>query len=123
MPRGPRLDAPGVLHHLRVRGLERRAIFRDDQDRGAFRRHRAALVAAGALRVDAWSLWPNHAHLLVRTGEVPVARSRRALLAGEAGAVNRRHRRVVPVQGDPMGPAPRTTKKPIVLELLSPLSH
>ena len=29
----------------------------------------------------------------------------------------------VPVRGDPMRPAPRTTKKPIVLELLSPLSH
>ena len=29
MPRGRRLDAPGVLHHVMVRGLERRAIFRD----------------------------------------------------------------------------------------------
>ena len=36
-----------------------------------------------------------------------------------SGLVNRD----IPVQGDPMGPAPRTTKKPIVLELLSPLSH
>jgi hypothetical protein len=25
MPRGPRLDAPGVLHHVMVRGIERRA--------------------------------------------------------------------------------------------------
>ena len=29
----------------------------------------------------------------------------------------------VPVQVDPMRPAPRTTKQLIVLELLSPLSH
>ncbi len=82
MPRGPRRDAPGGLHHPRVRGLERRAIVRDDQDRGDVLHRRAALAAAGALRVDAWSLWPNHAHLLVRTAGVPVARSRRALLAG-----------------------------------------
>jgi len=33
MPRGPRLDAPGVLQHVMVRGLERRTIFRDDRDR------------------------------------------------------------------------------------------
>ena len=32
MPRGPRRDAPGVLHHVMVRGIERRAILRDDRD-------------------------------------------------------------------------------------------
>ena len=33
MPRGPRLDAPGVLHHVMVRGTERRPIFHDEVDR------------------------------------------------------------------------------------------
>jgi hypothetical protein len=33
MPRQPRLDAPDGLHHVRVRGLQRAAIFRDDTDR------------------------------------------------------------------------------------------
>ena len=33
MPRQARLDAPGTLHHVMVRGLERRPIFRDDADR------------------------------------------------------------------------------------------
>jgi len=36
MPRQPRLDAPGVLHHVMLRGIERRAIFRDDTDRADF---------------------------------------------------------------------------------------
>jgi hypothetical protein len=36
MPRQPRLDAPETLHHVMVRGLERRAIFRDDADRADF---------------------------------------------------------------------------------------
>jgi len=37
MPRLARLDAPGVLHHIIIRGIERRKIFRDDQDKDNFR--------------------------------------------------------------------------------------
>lgn len=36
MARGARLDAPGVLHHVMVRGIERRPIFQDDRDRTDF---------------------------------------------------------------------------------------
>ena len=94
MPRQPRLDAPDALHHVMVRGLERRVIFRDDQDRAGFVARLAALAAGGALAVYAWAVLPNHAHLLVRTGTRPLARSMRSLLTGYAGAFNRRHQRV-----------------------------
>ena len=33
MPRLARLDAPGVLHHVIIRGIERRKIFLDGKDR------------------------------------------------------------------------------------------
>lgn len=36
MPRGPRLEAPGVFHHVLVRGIEQRAIVRDVRDRAYF---------------------------------------------------------------------------------------
>jgi hypothetical protein len=36
MPRGPRLDAPGVLQHVMARGIEQRLLFRDDHDRQDF---------------------------------------------------------------------------------------
>jgi len=36
MPRTARLDAPGVLHHLMIRGIERRKIFRNNKDREHF---------------------------------------------------------------------------------------
>ena len=94
MPRGPRLDAPGVLHHVMVRGLERRPIFREDTDRADFIARLARLAAQGAFTVCAWALLPNHAHLLVRTGTRPLARCMRSLLTGYAGAFNRRHKRV-----------------------------
>ncbi|RPH98368.1 MAG: transposase, partial [Zetaproteobacteria bacterium] len=80
MPRQPRLDAPNTLHHVRVRGIERTAIFRDDADRAAFVTRLAALAAAGAWTVSAWALLPNHAHFLVRTGQRPLPRSMRSLL-------------------------------------------
>ncbi len=33
MPRRARIDAPGALHHVICRGIERRKIFREDSDR------------------------------------------------------------------------------------------
>ena len=36
MPRKSRIDAPGALHHIIVRGIERRKIFVDDMDRNNF---------------------------------------------------------------------------------------
>ena len=94
MPRGPRLDAPGVLHHVMARGIDRQAIFRDDADRDDLLERISRLVGDGALRVYAWALMPNHFHLLVRTAELPLERSMRSLLTGFATVFNRRHQRV-----------------------------
>ncbi len=94
MPRHARLDAPGTLHHVMVRGIERTTVFRDDRDRADFIARLARLAEAGAVTVYAWALLPNHAHLLVRTGARPLPRSMRSLLTGYAGAFNRRHKRV-----------------------------
>ena len=93
MPRLARLDAPGVLHHVMARGIERRKIFLDDVDRDDFVRRLAALAASGAMVVYAWCLVPNHFHLLVRTGRFALSRSMRSLMSGYAGHFNRRHRR------------------------------
>jgi putative transposase len=94
MPRQPRLDAPDTLHHIMVRGLERRAIFKDDSDRADFVARLAALAEEGAWSVFAWALLPNHVHLLVRTGSLPLATSMRRLLTGYVVNFNRRHNRV-----------------------------
>jgi len=49
MPRQARLDAPGVLHHVMARGIERRKIFRGDADREDFvgRLPRSSAVGSG----------------------------------------------------------------------------
>ncbi len=51
MPRQPRLNAPGALHHVIVRGIERRPIFRGDAGRADFIARLAGLVQATGLAV------------------------------------------------------------------------
>jgi hypothetical protein len=76
-----------------VRGLERRAIFRDDADRADFVARLAGVAEQGAYTVFAWALLPNLAHLLARTGTRPLPRSMWSLLTGYAGAFNHRYTR------------------------------
>ncbi len=47
MPRLARLDAPGILHHVMGRGIERKEIFYNDTDRSDFIDRLAALVEEG----------------------------------------------------------------------------
>ena len=100
MRRGPRLDAQGILHHVMVRGLERRAISRDARDRADSVPRLAALPQAHAWTVYARALPPNHAHLLIRAGRRPLVATMRVLLAGYAGAFNCRQ------PGRPLVPEP-----------------
>jgi REP element-mobilizing transposase RayT len=94
MPRQPRLDAPGTLHHVIARGIERRKIFVEDADYEDFATRLQAVVSRGrGAEVFAWSLIPNHFHLLIRTGDVGLPGIMRRLMTGYAVAFNRRHRR------------------------------
>jgi len=93
MPRGPRLDAPGTLHHVIARGIAGAAIFLDDADREDFLDRIGELAERGAFVVYAWALVGNHFHLLLRTASHPLPRAMRSLLTGYAGRFNRRHER------------------------------
>jgi len=53
MPRGPRLDAAGVLPHVRARGIERQRIFQADAEREDVVQRLARVAAAEALTVYA----------------------------------------------------------------------
>jgi putative transposase len=72
MPRKARIDAPGALHHIVCRGIEKRKIFADDTDRDEFVRRLAAVVKETQTFCYAWALMPNHFHLLLRTGAAPI---------------------------------------------------
>jgi hypothetical protein len=61
MPRGARLDAPGTLHHVIVRGIERRVIVEDDEDRENFVNRMGKLALETKTDIFAWALMTNHA--------------------------------------------------------------
>jgi putative transposase len=93
MPRGVRLDCAGALHHVIVRGIERRPIFRSEADRKLFLDRLAEWVLESRAGLYAWALMPNHAHLLLRTGQLPLSRLMQAWLSAYSTTFNRRHRR------------------------------
>jgi hypothetical protein len=58
MPRKARIDATGALHHIIVRGIERRRIFSDDQDRDNFVERLGDIVTESETFCFAWALMP-----------------------------------------------------------------
>jgi putative transposase len=93
MPRQARIDALGALHHIIARGIERCDIFRDDFDMESFLERLGDLVQQTRTICYAWALIPNHFHLLLKTGDVPIATLMRRLLTGYAAGFNRRYGR------------------------------
>ena len=94
MARQPRDDAPGVAHHVMLRGIERRAIFADDTDREDFLRRLTKLALELGFVVFAWVLMTNHVHLVVRSAHVHLPRLMARLGTGYVRRFNERHDRV-----------------------------
>uniref|UniRef100_B3EP98 Transposase IS200-like domain-containing protein n=1 Tax=Chlorobium phaeobacteroides (strain BS1) TaxID=331678 RepID=B3EP98_CHLPB len=93
MPRGPRLDTPGTLHHVIIRGINRGAIVMDDDDRTAFVNRVGTLAQSTSTTMYAWALMDNHVHLLLKSGPLGLPDYMRKLLSWYAQYYNRRHNR------------------------------
>ena len=93
MARKSRIDAPGALHHIIIRGIERIPIFKDDKDCRNFLERLGNILTETSTTCFAWALITNHVHLLLRTGPVPISTIMRRLLTGYAQQFNRRHKR------------------------------
>jgi len=64
MPRQARLDMPGALHHIMIRGINKSDIFPDDEDRLKFLERLGKNILKAKCSVYAWVLMNNHVHIL-----------------------------------------------------------
>lgn len=94
MPRQKRLDVPGQIYHIISRGLERRKIFRDRDDRKEFLIRLSEGLRETEVHCYAWVLMGNHFHLLLRPMLMPISKLMRKVLTGYALYFNARHKRV-----------------------------
>ena len=85
--------APGTLHHVIVRGIEKHRIVDDVADRKNFVNRLGELAGSTNTVIYAWALMSNHAHILLRSAEIGLSGFMRLLLTGYAISYNRRHHR------------------------------
>jgi REP element-mobilizing transposase RayT len=93
MPRTARIDIPGLLQHVMVRGIEKSDIFLEDDDKTLFVERLSKLLIATGTECLAWSLMSNHFHLLLRPQSTKLSIFMRRLLTGYAVVFNLRHSR------------------------------
>ena len=93
MPRQSRIDFPGALHHIMVRGIERRKIFSDTKDKQSFINRLGTVLSDTGTNCFAFALMDNHFHLLLQTGGNSISRVMQSLLTGYAVNYNNRKNR------------------------------
>jgi REP element-mobilizing transposase RayT len=76
-----------------ARGIEKRLIFVNDADRANFLQRLGELVQDAHTPCLAWTLMPNHFHLLLKTDQTPISTFMRRLMTGHATWFNTRHQR------------------------------
>ena len=94
MPRQRRLDIVGCIYHVISRGIEKRKIFKDRNDKEEFLKRMSQALEETNTRCYSWVLMVNHFHFLLRPLSNPLSKLMRKVLSGYVGYYNARHRRV-----------------------------
>ena len=93
MPRKARLDIPGALHHIMVRGINKSTIFEDDEEREQFLNRLGENITDARASIYAFALMTNHAHVLFKSGKPGISAVMKKQLTWYAQYYNRRHLR------------------------------
>jgi REP element-mobilizing transposase RayT len=94
MARPLRIEFPGAVYHVTSRGNERKAIFRDDQDRKMFLDTLGDVTLRYNWLCHAYCLMENHYHLLIDTPDGNLSIGMRQLNGIYTQRFNKRHGRV-----------------------------
>jgi REP element-mobilizing transposase RayT len=74
MARKPRIHFPGALYHVIARGNRGQKIYRDDSDYELYLQFLEEYKERYRFALYAYALLPNHLHLLIEVGEIPLSR-------------------------------------------------
>ena len=91
MPRAPRIEIAGGIHHVMSRGNRHQPIVHTDADRHLFLVELARAVRRRAWRCLAYCLMGNHFHLVIETPEPNLGVGMREFLGRFAQTSNSRH--------------------------------
>jgi putative transposase len=94
MPRKPRQEVAGGVHHVFARGNDRRDIYLDDVDRHAYLAILGQVIRWKRWLCLAYCLMPNHVHLLLETPHENLGAGMQTLHGSYAQRFNERHGRV-----------------------------
>jgi REP element-mobilizing transposase RayT len=93
MPRKPREDEAGAIHHVFARGNDRRTLFRDDIDRVMYLELLGATVVRFEWRCLSYCLMGTHIHLLIETAQANLGVGMQRIHGRYAELFNARHGR------------------------------
>ncbi len=93
MARKLRVEYPGAIYHVTLRGNWRQNIFKDDSDRERFLWRLEESANTYNVRVYQFCLMTNHAHLVVETPEGNISRFMQSFTTGYTVYYNLRNRK------------------------------
>jgi len=94
VPRHARQLAGSGIYHVMLRGVNRDAIFLEDDDSAMFLRALSKVKDVSGCLLFAYCLMSNHVHLVLRSGEEPIGTVVKRLGVRYAGWFNRKYGRV-----------------------------
>lgn len=93
MGRRPRVHFNGAIYHAYARGIERRDIFMDDDDRRHFLSAMNRCVGDAGAVLHAYCLMTNHFHFAIQVSDKPLSPIMHRLMTGYGMHFNSRHGR------------------------------
>lgn len=91
MSRPVRIEFPGAHYHVTSKGINKRAVFLDDEDRAVFLNVVESVVARFGWRLHAYVMMDNHYHLVLEVPEANLSKGMRQLNGVYTQHFNRRH--------------------------------
>jgi len=94
MARKPRIEFPHAFYHVIARGNRKQKVFWNDEDYNDYLSKLESYRGKFGFIMHAYCLMPNHVHLLIETGDIPISRIMHGLQSSYTQAFNKRHEKV-----------------------------